>query len=163
MASDMERSSPRSWCHFDGGHALARRAELVKKTIQAFKSVRGKLKGFRNGVDNPTEHAFAEGPMRVTLPHFLHGLGSLARWRVGRVKRAEDGVDGMQGVTKEAALLAPGLGGKQEVVDIDVNDRERFRADRRIKGCDPPHPTRQKRRARRGTSGAGVWATSSSG
>jgi phage FluMu gp28-like protein len=50
----------------------------------------------------------------------------------------------MQGVTKEAALLAPGLGGKQEVVDIDVNDRERFRADRAHQRLRPaaPNPTK---------------------
>lgn len=83
--------------------------------------MRRELDGFGDGIHHPAKHTFAVRPVRVTLAHLLDRGWVLTGSGIGRGERTEHRINGIKSEAEEADLLALGLSGKEEVVDINVH------------------------------------------
>ena len=86
--------------------------------------------------------------MGVALLHFFNGRRGLSSVWVASIEGAEDGIDGMEGISQEADLFAPSLGGEEKIVDVDINAGERRCPDGRgVEGGGTRGPSRDRKEA----------------
>lgn len=100
----------------------------------------GEFQGFGDGVDHPTKHTLAICPMGVALLHFFDRCGGFSGARIAGPERAEDGVDGVEGIPEEVDLCTLGLGSKEKIVDVDIDAGKGLGPHRGVEsggGCGP--------------------------